>query len=226
MPSFGAMVIHNNILKNTGTSLKASTPQRKPMRRTNEKENYCTYHGYVMTTGCISTIYAAPIGEISSTTQETTVSTDVSETTGGEESTASEETSTMKITDSEVPGSASNWYQHGLEQGLYTNPALKDTVGWKFQNETVSDILDMSQDPNLEGWTLDSFFADTVFQGLREDDLVQLQAEGIENMNDVLAMMPAVMSLDDSAILDANRSQWVTSFRMVATIMTMAHSMK
>lgn len=168
----------------------------------------------VMTTGCINTIYAAPIEEISGTTQETTVPTDVSETTDGKESTTPEETSTMKITDSEVPGSASNWYQHGLEQGLYTNPALKDTVGWKFQNETVSDILDMSQDPNLEGWTLDSFFAGTVFQGLREDDLVQLQAEGIESMNEVLAMIPAVMSLDDSAILDANRSQWVTSFRM------------
>ena len=209
------MVIHNNILKKYRYKFKSiNTTTETNEEELMKKRIIALIMVMVMTTGCISTIYAAPIGEISSTTQETTVSTDVSETTGGEESTASEETSTMKITDSEVPGSASNWYQHGLEQGLYTNPALKDTVGWKFQNETVSDILDMSQDPNLEGWTLDSFFAGTVFQGLREDDLVQLQAEGIENMNDVLAMMPAVMSLDDSAILDANRSQWVTSFRM------------
>lgn len=82
-----------------------------------------------------------------------------------------------------------SWHENGVRQGLYTNPELKDTVGVLFQNETLDSVLLMSRDPELDGWSVENFFAGTVFQDLTVEDLEGFYAGGYRDMEEVLAAL-------------------------------------
>lgn len=84
---------------------------------------------------------------------------------------------------------AVSWYENGVQQGLYTNPGLEDTVGVSFQNETLDNILMMSRDPSLEGWSVERFFTGTVFRDLTVDELEAFYAEGYRDMDEVLTAL-------------------------------------
>ncbi len=117
---------------------------------------------------------------------------------------------------SQLEESYLDWYRQGVEQGLYANPDLQYTVGRKFQNESIASILAMSQDPSLEGWSWDSFFAGTIFAGLGEEDLRQFQAMGCQDMGEVQELFSGIrtFSLSDTMTLSAARSQQFQQFEM------------
>ena len=108
----------------------------------------------------------------------------------------------------------SEWYRNGYEQGLYRNRGLDHTVGYKFQNETIGNILMMAEDPILlaNGWNLATFFDGTVFKEIDIETLKELQAEGINDLGYLLEM--SSYALASSYTLGATASDEYKNFSM------------
>ena len=162
----------------------------------------------VMILGCIHTAYAAPIeiaAEESTAGQELVPAQEplnISEATETEVSTEEEsaiETTAVEITAveertapmeevTEMEPYSSTWFANGQARGLYWYSPLSATWGYLYQNETVSDILNMSEDPALEGWSFSGFFKRTIWANLTQENLLWLQQQGIEDLNDAIQL--------------------------------------
>ena len=174
--------------------------------------------------------------------EETTVEEDVAEETAAEETSGieeievtgeadnaeaaegtdtEEEEETLKGTETAAgSGYISTWYENGLAQGLYASPILKELAGIKFQNETIADILNMSQDPELEDFSFSTFFANTVFADLSYEDLLAYYEAGYEDMNEILADF-----LSSSSKRRASSSaRFLSSYTLTGTRVTSAPS--
>jgi len=162
----------------------------------------------VMILGCIHTAYAAPVeitteestaGQELATSQEPLNIPEVTETETSTEDETAIETTAIEITAveestapmeevTETEPYSSTWFANGQARGLYWYSPLSDTWGYLYQNETVSDILNMSEDPALEGWSFSGFFKGTIWANLTRDNLLWLQQQGIEDLNDAIQL--------------------------------------
>ena len=90
-------------------------------------------------------------------------------------------------------------------QGGSTSLAMKGEVpadhwmrGQYYLGETVSEILDMTEDPDFD---LDRFLSHTVFAGMTRADLLTLQEEGFLSLETYLAQMPQVLMGETKPVL-------------------------
>ncbi|MBQ8040998.1 MAG: hypothetical protein IJ274_14230, partial [Lachnospiraceae bacterium] len=149
-----------------------------------------------------TTVGATTIPEGSLEEETTAVATELS----------SDESEDKVLTVDDFAGT--EWYQNGYAAGLYRNKGLNQTVGFIFQNETVSDILKMCDDTILlsNGWNLDEFFDGTVFKGVTKEDLQMFYEEGINDLGDLLGI--SLYTFEDSYTLTCTASDWCSNFSM------------
>jgi hypothetical protein len=84
------------------------------------------------------------------------------------------------------------WRQSAEARGEYDFTRGRWMIGNLYLGETIEEILQMEEDPELEAFDWTGFFRHTVFAGMAREDLLRIKDLGFTDMADYLPYIPAV----------------------------------
>lgn len=95
----------------------------------------------------------------------------------------------------------SDWYQSAEEKGIYDFTEGRWMIGTYYLGESLEEIFQMLDDPELPAFDLETYFQHTVFAGMTRDELERWQEAGFLTPEDMIPYMPAVLMGETNPVL-------------------------